>query len=498
MWFGILTLVVVLILKVLLDCRRQRKSPPGPLGLPIVGNLFDIAKLVRREKISANIWNQLAEKYGPVFSVKLGIQEPTIIVSGIDAITEMLNKPEFDGRPNGFMFKYRCGGTPHGILFTDSGIWHSQRRFALRTLRQFGFGKYSMEYILQQDASALTNMIIQLTANGTPINIGSLICIAVVSHIWFLLEGTKFEVGKETPQLKEAISVLKDLLRTGNISGGIVNHFPFLRHIFPHLTGYRLFEERQSRINKFFLEVISRHKDNKLFGECTNFIDSYLEEIDAQKKKSPYTSFTEKQLQFVLKDLFTASIDTTDNMIGFVIAYLVVHPHVQLKIQDEIDKVIGSDVSPSLNDKNRLPYLNAVLVEVSRLANVTPTSLPHRALSDSNLLGFEIKRNSTLLANFRSIHLDKEHWGDPEVFRPERFINKEGQFVDDPWVMPFGTGRRKCLGEVVAKNTVFLFVACLLQKLNFSVPEDHPEIGLHGIDGIITSPPKIEIVVAQR
>ncbi|XP_076650620.1 methyl farnesoate epoxidase [Halictus rubicundus] len=498
MWFGILLLVTVLILKVLLDYRRPRKFPPGPRGLPIVGNLFHIAKLARKEKLFCDVWSRLAEKYGPVFSVKLGIQEPTIIVSGKDAITEMLNRPEFDGRPNGFMFKYRCGGTPRGILFTDSDLWHSQRRFALRTLRQYGFGKYSMEYILQQDASTLTNMIIELTADGTPINIYSFICVAVFSHVWFILEGTKFEIGNETPQLKEAIGVLKDLFKSANIFGGIVNHFPFLRHFFPRLTGYTLFEERQKRINKFFIDVISRHKNNQQFGECTNFVDSYLEEVDIQRRKSPYSFFTENQLQYVLKDLFSASVDTTDNMIGFVVAYLVVHRDVQLKIQDEIDITIGRDICPSVNDKSRLPYLNAVLAEVSRLANITPTSLPHRALSDSSLLGYEIKRNFLLLANFKSVHLDKEHWGDPEVFRPERFINQEGQFVDDPWVMPFGAGRRKCLGEAVAKNTVFLIVACLLQKLNFTLPENHPDVELHGIDGLVTAPPKMEIVVTQR
>ncbi|XP_076301481.1 methyl farnesoate epoxidase [Lasioglossum baleicum] len=498
MWLGILSLAIVLILKVLLDYRRPRKFPPGPRGFPIVGNIFQIAKLARKEKLFSDVWNRLAEKYGPVCSIKLGIQAPTIIVSGKDAITEMLNKPEFDGRPNEFIFKYRCGGKPQGIIFTDSDIWHSQRRFAVRTLRQFGLGKHSMEHILQQDASTLTNMLIQLTTDGKPINIYSFVCTAIFSHVWFILEGTKFDVGNETPQLKEAISVLKDLLKGSNIFGGIVSYLPFLRHFFPRLTGYTLFQERQKRIDKFLADVITRHKNEQQFGERTNFVDSYLEEIDIQRKKSPDSFFTENQLKYALKDLFAASVDTTDNMIGFIIVYLVVYRDVQLKVQDEIDVTIGRDICPSVSDKNRLPYLNAVLTEVSRLANITPTSIPHRALSDSNLLGYEIKRNCTLLANYKSVHLDKEHWGDPEVFRPERFINQEGQFVDDPWVMPFGIGRRKCPGEIVAKNTVFLFVACLLQKLNFTLPENHPDLELHGIDGFVTSPPKMEIVITRR
>lgn len=88
----------------------------------------------------------------------------------------------------------------------------------------------------------------------------------------------------------------------------------------------------------------------------------------------------------------------------------------------------------------RLPYLNATIAEVSRLANVGPTSIPHRAMANTTLLGYEIKRNYSLLANFRSVHMDEKHWGDPKEFRPERFINDEGEYVEDPWLMTFGLG----------------------------------------------------------
>lgn len=74
------------------------------------------------------------------------------------------------------------------------------------------------------------------------------------------------------------------------------------------------------------------------------------------------------------------------------------------------------------------------------MANITGTTLPHRAMADTSLCGFEIKKNCTLVANLQSVHMDKEHWGDPKVFRPERFIDETGQFADDPWLMPFGFG----------------------------------------------------------
>jgi len=61
-------------------------------------------------------------------------------------------------------------------------------------------------------------------------------------------------------------------------------------------------------------------------------------------------------------------------------------------------------------------------------------------MMDTVLLGYEIKKDYNLLANLRSVHMDKEHWGDPRKFRPERFINDEGKFVEDPWLITFGLG----------------------------------------------------------
>jgi len=77
---------------------------------------------------------------------------------------------------------------------------------------------------------------------------------------------------------------------------------------------------------------------------------------------------------------------------------------------------------------------------VSRLANVAATSIPHRAMTDTALLGYEIKKDYNLLANLRSVHMDEEYWGDPRKFRPERFINDKGEYVEDPWLITFGLG----------------------------------------------------------
>lgn len=86
-------------------------------------------RLVNETKFYSHAWCRLADIYGPIVGLKLGMAEPLIIVSGKDAVVEMLSRPEFDGRPNGFSYRHRTGGVRRGIIFTDGGIWRDQRRY---------------------------------------------------------------------------------------------------------------------------------------------------------------------------------------------------------------------------------------------------------------------------------------------------------------------------------------------------------------------------------
>ncbi|XP_012228843.1 methyl farnesoate epoxidase-like [Linepithema humile] len=495
MWFIIICLTIFII-KIVHDWQRPRKFPPGPRGLPIVGNILDLKRLVDKMKFYSHAWCHLADIYGSIVGLKLGISEPLIIVSGRDAVIEMMSRPEFDGRPNGFIHRHRTGGKRRGVIFTDGDIWRDQKRFILKTLKEFGYGKIAMEDIILNDAVSLTSIIESSAKSGPLTNLYDITSIAVLNSLWTLVAGTRFDLEKKNSKLMEILSIINDIVRNINVTGGILTHLPFLRHISPGLTGFTALNQRQIRVFQFFKNEVTKHKA-ETHGELRNFIDVYLAEIKKQSN-STVSYFDEEQLISVVKDLFTAGVETTNNTIGFIITYLVVKQDVQRKVHEEIDRVLGKEVLPRIADKNRLPYLNATIAEVSRLANVGPTSVAHRATTDTVLLGYEIKKNYTLLANLRSVHLDEKHWGDPKKFRPERFINDKGEYVEDPWLMQFGFGRRKCLGETLAKNNIFLFTACLLQKFQFVLPPKHSNPELDGIDGFTIAPPDISIIAVKR
>jgi methyl farnesoate epoxidase/farnesoate epoxidase len=103
-----------------------------------------------------------------------------------------------------------------------------------------------------------------------------------------------------------------------------------------------------------------------------------------------------------------------------------------------------------------------------------------------------------VFVNLWSLFHDREHWGDPEVFRPERFLDGNKNVVMDEWMIPFGAGKRVCLGEVLARSTVFLFFTTLLQEFTFSVPEDDPVPQTLPLPGMTMAPQPFKMKIARR
>ena len=97
-----------------------------------------------------------------------------------------------------------------------------------------------------------------------------------------------------------------------------------------------------------------------------------------------------------------------------------------------------------------------------------------------------------------SLFQDKDHWGDPEVFRPERFLDPEGKLVKDEWMIPFGAGKRACLGEILARSTLFLFFTTLLQEFTFTIPEGDPIPSKIPLSGITIAPQPFRVKVTKR
>uniref|UniRef100_A0A8C9ULB9 unspecific monooxygenase n=1 Tax=Spermophilus dauricus TaxID=99837 RepID=A0A8C9ULB9_SPEDA len=150
-------LVAVLVLSLscilLLSLWRQRSGrgrlPPGPMPLPILGNILQIDA----KNISKSLTN-LSKVYGPVFTVYLGMR-PTVVLHGYEAVKEALidHGEVFSGRGSFPVSDRASKGL--GIIFTTGSRWKVMRRFSVMTLRNLGMGKRSIEDRVQEEARCL-------------------------------------------------------------------------------------------------------------------------------------------------------------------------------------------------------------------------------------------------------------------------------------------------------------------------------------------------------
>lgn len=118
---------------------------------------------------------------------------------------------------------------------------------------------------------------------------------------------------------------------------------------------------------------------------------------------------------------------------------MAAYPEVQLKVQEELDRVLTSR-ELTFDDFQHLPYTEASLYETERIRPIVPVGIPHGATEDTEFCGYYIPRSTMLICPLWSLHMDEEVWKDPHVFMPERFLNEEGKLYRPDHFMPFQVG----------------------------------------------------------
>uniref|UniRef100_A0A5F8GFG9 Cytochrome P450 family 2 subfamily U member 1 n=1 Tax=Monodelphis domestica TaxID=13616 RepID=A0A5F8GFG9_MONDO len=168
------------------------------------------------------------------------------------------------------------------------------------------------------------------------------------------------------------------------------------------------------------------------------------------------------------------------------------------KVQKEIEKVIGPDRAPSLTDKVHMPYTEATIMEVQRMSAVVPFGIPRMTSEKTTLQGYTIPKGTMIIANLWAIHRDPAIWENPKNFSPERFLDEEGQLIKREHFIPFGIGKRVCMGEQLAKMELFLMFVSLMQNFIFTFPKDAKKPIMPGKFGLTLSPHPFNVIVSKR
>ncbi|CAL8259989.1 unnamed protein product [Merluccius merluccius] len=465
--------------------RRPQGFPPGPLALPVLGNLLNL-NLTNPMKD----FQRLAERYGAVYSLFLG-PNPAVVLNGIQAIKEALvnQAAAFSGRPQDLLVNKMTQGK--GVILVDYGVqWKEHRRFALTTLRNFGLGKQSMEERILAEVKHLMEPL-EESVGGT-LNPQVLFHNGSSNIICQVLFGKRFDYND--PFIKEIVHLYTENAKIANGPWSMLyDTIPMIRRL---PLPFRKCFKNVRRCQELGNSLLKEHLESRRPGQTRDFLDCYLEELD--KRGDDGSSFGLEQLMMFSLDLHFAGTDTTSNTLLTGFLYLMTHPHIQERCQQEIDCTLEGKEEASFDDRHQMPYMQAVIHEIQRIANVVPLSVFHCTTNDTKLLGYSIPKGTMVIPNLTSVLNENNQWKFPAEFNPENFLNEQGDFVKPEAFMPFSIGPRMCLGEGLARMELFLILVTLLRRFKFSWPEDAGEPDYTPVFGVTITPKPYRMHIQLR
>jgi cytochrome P450 len=482
-----LTLALVWVVKALLQ--RPANIPPFPVKpYPIIGHI-PFLKKSPRETIG-----EWVKDTGEIFSLYMG---PTLVVvlNSYEVLKETLVKQpdHFTDRPPSYLGTVSPDGEK-GIIANSGPEWKEQRSTAMGILRNFGMGKKSLAEDIQNEIAAYMKELTNY--KGKPAEVRTLTNSSVSNIICAIIVGQRFEY--DDPFFVNFMHIFNEQVRLLAQTGPL-QWFHWLRFLpGDYFNGKKIQKNQETLVNYFSDRYIKESAQTLDENNVDNFINAYLIEMKKKEKNGESTTLDKINLRRVIANLFVAGSETTSTTILWFMLYMIHNPNVQKKVYKEIEEVVGTAREPTLNDKTKLHYLNAAIMETQRKASIVPLSLVHMCTADVKVRGYTIPKGAHIWPNLDAVLWDKKTWGDPENFRPERYLDADGSVTVPEQFIPFSLGRRVCLGESLAKMELFLFLSTMIQKFQL-LPANPKELPpLKSVFGVTSAPLPYELRFVER
>ncbi|XP_004695164.1 PREDICTED: steroid 21-hydroxylase [Condylura cristata] len=395
----------------------------------------------------------LTQKLGPIYRLRLGLQDVVVLNSRRSIEEAMVKKREdFAGRPQNPSYRMMPHISEDLALGDYSPLWKAHKKLTRSALLLSM--RNSAEVLVEQLAQEFCERM--RAQAGAPVDIQEGFSLLTCSIICYLTFGVKED------SLSHAFhSSVQDLMKTwDHWSIQIVDIFPFLR-FFP-IPGFRRLKQAMENRERLVERQLRKHKKSMVAGQWRDLMDYMLQGIGERREERGLGHLHEGHVHMSVVDLFIGGTETTSLTLSWTVLFLLHHPEIQQRLQEEVDGELGPSASGSgipYKDRARLPLLNATIAEVLRLRPVVPLALPHCATRSSSILGYDIPKGTVIIPNLQGAHLDASVWEQPHEFRPDRFLDPDAS----PNSLAFGCGPRVCLGESLARLELFVVLVKLLQ-----------------------------------
>ncbi|XP_004247901.2 5-OH-xanthotoxin synthase [Solanum lycopersicum] len=458
------TLVIITILSFILPkTRKNRKNilPPGPLGLPFIGNLHQF------DSVTPHLYfSELSKKYGKIFSLKLG-SSTMVVVSSANLAKDVLKTQDlvFCNRPS-LIGQRMLSYNGHDIAFSPyNDYWRELRKISVLHL----FSLKKVQYfspIREDEVSIMIKKISQQAATSQITNLSDIVISLTTTIICRIAFGVRYdEETRDGRRFNELLKVTEEMLA----GFFITDYFPLLGWIDKLSGKINKLEKIFKDLDEFYEGLIKQHLNpNRPKSMEGDIIDLLLR---LKKDKSTPINLTLDNIKAIIMDMLIGGTDTSAAAVVWAMTALISKPNAMKKVQAEIREMVGKKSIVNEDDIRNLPYFKAVIKETFRLYPPGPLLIARETMQNSILEGYEIKAKTIVHVNIWAIARDPEIWENPEEFIPERFLNSDidlkGQNFE---LIPFGAGRRGCPAVALGVATVELVLSNLLYAFDWELP----------------------------
>ncbi|XAR73808.1 hypothetical protein NMG60_11007902 [Bertholletia excelsa] len=471
--------------------RRKLPYPPGPKGLPLIGNMDMMNKLTHRGLAS------LAKEYGGLFHLRMGFLH-MVAVSSADIARQVLQVQDniFSNRPATLAIRYLTYDRADMAFAHYGPFWRQMRKVCV--MKVFSRKRAESWESIRDEVDDTVRAVV--SSSGSPVNLGELVFILTRNITYRAAFGSSSREGQD-----EFIKILQEFSKLFG-AFNIADFVPWLGWADPQGLNERLVKARAS-LDGFIDAIIDDHmkkqKENEGSDEAiTDMVDDLLafhsDEAKVSESEDLQNSIrlTRDNIKAIIMDVMFGGTETVASAIEWAMAELLKSPGDLKRVQQELAEVVGLDRRLEEADFEKLTYLKCALKETLRLHPPIPLLL-HETAEDAEVAGYYIPAKCRVMINAWAIGRDPNSWDDPDSFKPSRFLEENvPDFKGSNFeFIPFGSGRRSCPGMQLGLYALEMAVAHLLHCFTWELPDGMKpsEMDMNDVFGL-TAPRAIRLV----